>query len=195
MTSDNVTTTPTPEPLPPTCPECGAQIHVAGAPRCWLCQEALTPSPDDPVRRIRLPGHENSPPWGVAVGFFALLLCIGLVFADAVGVLIVMFVVSTPALVRTVFVSIRQREAGAPASIGSVLMSFLASLGIVVTVGIVAATAFFATCFAVGFGVLAFADNWLRGIDGAAWTGMLVGGILAFIIFVLLMRRLWPRKK
>ncbi len=111
MTSENITTTPTPEPPAPTCPECGAEIRVTGATRCWLCREALTPSPDDPARRIRLPNRQDSPAWA-AIGVLALLLCLGLVFSEALGVLIVLLVLTTPALIRTVFASIRQREAG-----------------------------------------------------------------------------------
>jgi hypothetical protein len=197
MTSENITPTPAPGPAKPTCPECGAEIRDPSAKRCWLCKEPLGERPrlsdEELARRIRLPSAKgDSPAWAV-VAVLTLLLFGGLLFTEAYGIVIVLLIVAVPALIRTVVMASRQREAGAPADSASVLVTFLTSLGIVVVVGIAAGVAFYASCFAVCLGM--FSLGGARGSEAYILPiSVGLGLIPCLLVFVLLMRRLWPRK-
>lgn len=190
--SDHITTTPTPEPTKPTCPECGAEIRIPAATRCWLCQEPLAKATAaDMTRQIRrAPVGDSSASQVVAILVLGLLVVLGLMAGQATGVLIGLLILSVPALVRTVVMSSRQRDAGAPAAATSVFFTFLTSLGIVVVVGIASGIAFFATCFVV---CLLQLNSSGKG-DGILAGSVLAGLVTGFIVFLFLMRALWPRK-
>jgi len=203
MTSDQITTAPVPEAPKPTCPECGAEIRDPRAARCWLCREPLTPGPrasEDLARRIRAPELvRDSPAWAV-IGVLGLLVLGGLMFAEALGVLIVLLILATPALVRTVGTAARRRHEGAPADAVDVLTTFLSSLGVVVVAGLASFSAFWFTCLAVSFGMMGVDqvtggrfDN-MRGLEYLLWISAGVGCLVGMVLFVLILRRLWPRK-
>ena len=199
MTSDDITTTPAPGPANPICPDCGAEVRGPNATRCWLCHEPLSgrqaARDAELLRRIRKPALEaDSPAWAV-IAVLIMLLFGGLLFSDAYGVVVVLLIAAVPALVRTVVMASRRREAGAPADSGSVLVTFLTSLGVVFVVGLASGIAFFATCFVVCLGMLS-----TRGHQGPAGeqfilvTSVGLGLIPGLVLFFFLMRRLWPRK-
>lgn len=190
--SDQITNAPNPPPPEPTCPECGAKIRGPRATRCWMCQEPFTAMVrrDDGPNPFRLPEPKaDSPAWAV-FGALAILICGGLMF-DAPGILVVLCILLVPALVRTLVATTRTR---APLSVGSTLLAFFSSIGIVTVVGIAATAAFLATCFAACLGGVVMSGPGLRGINGILIFGCVLGGLIALVVFVLLMRALWPKK-
>jgi hypothetical protein len=72
-----------------------------------------------------------------------------------------------------------------------VALAFFTSLGMVAVVGAATAASFFVTCFAVCMGGLALSrDQKLSGIDSVAIFAVVISGIVALIVFVLLIRAL-----
>jgi hypothetical protein len=160
-----------------------------------MCHEPFTSSAraEDRSNPFRLPDpRTDSPAWAV-FGVLAILLCLGLASEDP-GILIVLLILLVPVLIRTVVVTIRSREAGAPLTVGQTLLAFFTSIGIVAVVGVAAGVAFFISCFAVCLGGLALTNQGFRGMDGVLISAWTIGGLLGLVVFILLMRALWPRK-
>jgi len=184
----------------PHCPYCGAELFSANPLKCWLCHESLTSAADtqaayDPgiADRIRLPESRGDNPAWVVFGILALLVCLGLM-VEAPGILIVLLILATPALIRTVMASSRAQTQAAPAS---ALGMFFSSLGIVAIVGLASVAAFYATCWVVCLGGLALENlKSGRGVNydwimvASVGAGLIPGGAVAFLLF----RRLWPRR-
>ncbi|HUY34979.1 MAG TPA: hypothetical protein VMV69_19685 [Pirellulales bacterium] len=104
---------------PATCPECGADYPSIGQ-RCWLCGAAPPDGAALPDRAAPTAG--NAPENSIAsstrhtfslISLFLVMtlvaVCLG-VFAAAPGLGIVLAIVATPALVRTMIVSSRRRR-------------------------------------------------------------------------------------
>src|SRR5262249_6366042 len=152
------------------CPHCDARIKDPDARKCWLCGEPL-----EPGQLLDRPSilHELAKPrrvWAAgdnpvmdAFGSLALVLLellvgVGLA-SDAPGVLLILLVALTPALIRTLVTTYRQRAEGEKVSAGRVILTFLSSVGVVVVVGLAATAAFYATCFAVCLAGLAISGG------------------------------------
>ena len=185
------------------CPQCGAIIR-AGAKECWLCAadtsfRAGTPEEAawerDLAERIRLP--EPGRDFGVMglFGFLALLVGIGLAIT-APGLLIVVLIVLTPVVIRTIVVA---RKEG-PASMSGPAMAgfFFSTLGVIIMVGLASLAAFYATCFVVCLGGLAVGQAFQPRGDG--WITLLLvasvgaGLVPGFAVAYYLFRRFWPRR-
>jgi len=193
--SRQITNAPNPPPPAPECPECGAKIRDPRATRCWMCHEPLTATAraEDRSNPFRLPQPtRDSPAWAV-FGVLAILLCGGMMF-ETPGVLLVLLIPLVPVLIRTVVLTARSREAGAPMTAGETLLAFFTSIGVVAVVGVAAGVAFLISCFAVCLGGMAVAPGQYGPQDWWMYLALTVGGLIALVVFVLLMRALWPRK-
>src|SRR5438874_203687 len=76
------------------------------------------------------------------------VVCIGL-FHEAPGLAVGVAVLATPVMVHALVKILRRRGEGRPMTGGEVMTTMFASLGVVVMLGVSAAVAFFATCFAI----------------------------------------------
>jgi len=185
------------------CRNCGAKIK-AGAKECWLCAEeasirAGTPEDEawerDLAQRITLPEPRNE--FGVmsVFGILSILIGVGLVIA-APGILVILFIVATPVLIRTMIVSRKETPAGPMTGPGMVGF-FFSTLGVIVMVGLASFAAFYATCFVVclgflGTGGVGRGGRWNEGtiLIASIGAGLVPGLFVAYWLF----RRLWPRR-
>jgi hypothetical protein len=148
MSSENITTESR-------CPHCGTRIK-AGDTKCWLCQEETSiraGMPEDVARgrelarRIKLPEPHREFGVTAVFGVLAILICLGLAM-EAPGVLVVIVVLATPALIRTAMAASKRGE-GAPMSGLGIAGIFFSTLGVIVLVGLASFLAFAVACFAV----------------------------------------------
>ncbi len=183
------------------CPDCGAAVAPQGR-ACWLCGAAI--APHSAVIDAELLGPPPPPePLRITFSISGLLtvttlaaLCLG-VGLNWPGLGIGLAIVILPAMVRTWVIT-----AGAgsiqpkPEEWFAALMSSLAvSFVTMVTVSMAATAAFFGSCFAAAAGseVLGVARGW-DVIPVALWGGGL-GGLVAGIGMLLLLRPLWKRRR
>src|SRR5262249_10549848 len=96
------------------CPNCDALVKDPSRSRCWLCGEPLdeTRTTDRPSRHYEfaLPGRVEAAGDNVALAVFGVLMvliCLGLAI-ETPGVLLILLVVLTPALIRTLVATVRQ---------------------------------------------------------------------------------------
>ena len=197
MSSEQITAArPNPESEPP-CPHCGAEMQRPGARQCWLCREPLvesdgvTPRSGPFSSNIRMPGDRGDNPAFIFLAALAILITIGLAL-EAPGILVVLFIVALPALIRTAVIASRGQSSGALGGVGT----FLSSLGIMVVVGLASFAAFFTTCFVVCLGGLAVNDLHRGRNYDWIWVASIGAGIVpALLVAGLLFRKLWPRKR
>ena len=197
MSSQHVST----EPTGPHCPTCGAALQGCAGRYCWACGEDLAPPHGIttalpvplPVPQLRRPGEAkgDAPLLGM-VGGGALLLCFGLLSLGP-GALILLGILATPALVRTVVTTQRRDREGPPADPGRVLITFLCSIGVVATVGIASAVAFAAICFPIGL----TAEHVFNMGDGSSLFcfGVFAGVVASLAVAITLFRAFWRRKE
>jgi hypothetical protein len=190
--SDQVTNKPAPPPPEPTCPECGAVVRDRLATKCWMCHEPLNvagtggaPNP------FRLPEPRGDNPGWAVFGGLTLLLFAGLAI-DSPGILIGLLILAVPALIRMAVQTERALGAGQTVSFGSMWLAFFTSIGIVAVVGVASAASFFVTCFAV---CLVGMGGSAGGTDRFFILAMILSGIVALIVFILLIRALSRRKE
>jgi hypothetical protein len=195
MSSNQISETPLP-PEKKRCPHCG-EIMAADAEVCWLClekysvQEGLAPilTPTSLDKERVAADWEDSAGWRV-VGFFTLALCVALAI-EAPGILIVLLIVATPAVVRTVVVS---RRAGPGGGEASVVGTFLGALGVAVLVGLASFVAFFATCFVVCLGGMTMADARRGGYDSILPASVAAGLVPGIAVAIYLFKAFWIKK-
>jgi hypothetical protein len=116
-------------------------------------------------------------------------VCLG-VAREAPGLGIALGVVSTPALVRTVFAARRRESTGRPMSVGEKFVAFLGSIAVVVTLCAASGAAFVAICFPIG--LASFSTS--RGGGGGVAIAFTLGIVAGLVVIFFLARRLWPRK-
>src|SRR5262245_15553884 len=109
------------EPTGPHCPSCGAAIRDPGRRSCSLCAEDLAPAHGvttarpAPAPSFRRPAEARGDAPVLAVfGVLALLLGVALLTAGP-GALVLLLILATPALIRTVVATVRRDKEGAPA--------------------------------------------------------------------------------
>ena len=181
MSPDNVTPTPARQPARPRCPECDAEIRDPSSAHCWMCHEPLQGrlhAGEDLLGRIRRPESKGESLAWAAVGVLGVLILAGLASAGAHGILILVLVAALPALLRTVAVASRR---GAPKGEAGTLVTFMASLGMVVALGVAAGAAFFSACF--GFCVVAMGSGKYNPAGGHQFLGVL-GAFVGFFASV-----------
>ncbi|MCO6454564.1 MAG: hypothetical protein J5I93_04530 [Pirellulaceae bacterium] len=148
-----------PEPtLPPVrtafnpCPQCGARREAieAACPGCGWAPPPPRNDADPPAvtwpMRAEAARTFSLESLMLVVTLVAVCLSVG-VWVPGLGILLA--VLSTPALVRTVVVQLRRKAQGQPLSVGEKLTTFLASLGFVVLIGVALLITLFFACLAI----------------------------------------------
>jgi len=183
MSSDQFSDTPLPQEK--RCSQCG-QVTTSDAGMCWLCLERF--SVQEGLHKPPLPPGEpkstkDNAAWAV-VGVIAIVLTVAIAI-EMPGVLLVLIVFATPALIRAIFATEKEPR-GAPTSIGTFTMIFFSSLGIASFTGSAAIAAFVAICFSIGaVGILQFESM------AVVIFGVIAGIIAGTTVAVFLFKRLW----
>jgi hypothetical protein len=177
----------------PECPYCGAKRITSASVPCWLCQEMLPPL-EGPVPGGSVQGPASRVA-AIVVGILVLLIGTGLALA-APGLFLVLALIATPILIRSVVVTRRARREGRPMTGEERVSAFFATLGAVILVGIATIVAFFVTCFAVCLGMLAVSEGGgRRGVEEwilpVSVIAGLVPGILVLVWLTRVIRRRW----
>lgn len=191
------------------CPACGANCD-ASLESCWLCFTAFPAVASEAVEAGRAddrqPAASVSParrnPSSGSYGIMSLLMVITLIavcfgaFTVAPGLGILVSILATPALIRTVFVSLVKQDAGVEVSPADKVLMFAASVGALITAMIVAVAVFFGTCVAACFGAVALDSAGISGdAAGVLFMVLLVGGgILGIVMGIVTLRRLWSKQ-
>ena len=131
------------------CPECSAHLTVA-AERCWLCgadlsAEGKTASPPGAGTDIQTASTFN-----LSTLFLVMTLAAVAAgaFAAAPGLGIFFLVVATPALVRTMVITTRQKASGVASTPLEKVVGFLGSVGVVLALLVAIQIALFIACWA-----------------------------------------------
>ena len=141
-----------------------------------------------------LPEARGDGPALVVFGVLAILVCLGLAL-EAPGVLVVLLVLATPALIRTIVALSRRQTPAAPPSGLAAVGTFLSSLGVVAMVGLASVAAFYATCFVVCLGGLSLGGLQGKGSENWVLVASVGAGLVpGLAVAVLLFRLFWKRK-
>lgn len=132
------------------CPDCDARLKTTDE-KCWLCGrrvvvgEELPRPPVSPQLGRATPGQVQFSLESLFLVITLAAVCLGaLVTSPPLGVLVL--IVATPALIRTLVEGHYARQSGRPLTIGEKLLAFVASTGISLAALIAAGGAFFAAC-------------------------------------------------
>jgi hypothetical protein len=191
MSSEQYSDTPMPDLKP--CPHCG-EMMPAAVPMCSRCVEkhAIQEGLPIPHESRNLPPETTAPPF--AWPFLGVLVIpIGIIAAYyAPGTLVILAVVVTPPLIRTILAGLRRKPDASVSMTQGLSEIFFGSLGVMFVVGMASAVAFFPACFAAGWGCFAVSDSLMGGVGPEAFVfGVVVGGMAGLIVGTWLFRRLW----
>jgi len=160
-----------------------------------MCHTSLTSAKEE-QRPPPGPRRDLSPrgdsPLLIAVGIAAVLVAIGAAI-DEPGILILVLILATPALIRAMRVSdTRSREGG------GFLLDFVGSLGVIVLIGLATAASFYITCAAVCLGGVWISELSKQRSGGFLEALFLPAMVLsvgvAFFVAFKTTRWLWRRK-
>ncbi len=177
------------------CPKCDC-VNKSQSKNCWLCRAELESAKA---------AHGSQPPdfsppmtFGLSTIFLVITLiavCLG-VTVQAPGLGILIFVLATPALVRTIVYGHGIKGSGFKLTAQEKIEAFIASLGVVTLIVIAAVGAFMVVCYPVGLlGSLIAMGNSNGALGGTLFYSGWVLGILAGItVAVLMIRLLWKPK-
>lgn len=133
------------------CSECSADL-AAEADRCWLCGADLS----DDSKTVSTPAAvESISPTANTFTLSSLFLLMTLVavgagvVAAAPGLGVLFVILATPALIRTVAITSKQKARGAATTPGQKIALFLSSIGLVLLVLISLLTALYSACWTV----------------------------------------------
>jgi hypothetical protein len=149
VTSENITTSPAPEPAKPFCPACGAR-RFPNQTTCWLCRKAVPALPQE----VEAESSQSFPQTGSngyeaawpIVAVLGILLLVGLALTGAYGLLILLAIVGFPALGLA---WIAARAEGRGSMSGSNTQTTMGCLGIVALIGLAMFITFFVSCMYV----------------------------------------------
>jgi hypothetical protein len=175
------------------CPKCGATFK-AGDKDCWLCREetairagppARTAPPVDLAERIKMGEPLQDMSSHVFFGVLAIVLGAGLaLLLMAPGILIVLLVLATPAMMRTAYWYWHKKDRQEPLTLVAGLGVFLSTLGLAFMIGVAASIAFCATCTVVFLGGAALSNSlneWLFQLSIA--VGIVPAVFAGFVVF------------
>jgi hypothetical protein len=184
--SEGVTSSP--PPAAARCPECDAPYGGPESRRCWLCGANLPSAtgvseggpPRGGAEEADRPhvAERDSRVGLIVLGVLFLLVGVGLIGgAPCPGAVLILLA----AVALLLGVRRTQREGGPttagdarPTPAGAGVASFVASLGLLVLVGVAAYITFVATCFTVGFGTLVLTGG--EGREGGIVFAVVLGG-------------------
>src|SRR5437667_6023310 len=95
----------------PVCPQCGAKRITSAVQPCWLCG-AILPKLDSPLAGGPVRGREDNPAF-IVIGVLLILVMVGLA-VEAPGLLVVLALAATPALIRSLVVPVAAKPPGSP---------------------------------------------------------------------------------
>jgi hypothetical protein len=172
------------------CPHCGAEVQQLGN-LCWLCRHKHISADPNPYASPRAIG-DNAVQFSLASLFLVMtLLAVGLgIFLLVPGLGVLFAFISTPALIRTMIATGRQRQFGAPLSPAEKISVFFLSWFLMSAIGIAAMVAFVAVCFA---GVLV-TESAGASLETVLGIGALSGLAAALPLTIWLMRITSPAK-
>lgn len=178
-----------PTPIPPPCPVCATGFTATPGTACPACGRTALHSTSVHVPDFRLPptgngasGYDN--PVHIFLGILFAVI-VGLFAIAAPGVLIPVAVFLGFAGIRTARLMSMAKVHEAKSTWGYLFSALLASFGIAVLLGAASAVAFAVVCTTIGV-LTDFA-----GIE----MGLIVGGLVALVGFLVLFIRFWPREK
>ncbi len=188
------------------CAACGS-ANLPESTMCFICGHSLVPDASSPAPSAPavaspppddVPNTAAGPDLSGPVLVIALaILCIG-VGSEEPGLGIGLAVLLTPALIRTLLISREKRQRGAPPTALELAAAGFGSVLVVATVGVAAAATFFGVCWAGFIGGAAASSTFVKGYEPIGY-GLVAGGIAGTVagifVAVILIRRLWPRKK
>jgi hypothetical protein len=114
-------------------------------------------------------------------------VCLG-VLREVPGLGVILILVATPALARTLGAASHRKRVGRPMTAVEKVEAFVASVGVVTAIGVSALIAFVATCVPVGFVTLS------ASFEAGLILAVVVGLVAAVAVGVPMIRRLWPRR-
>ena len=172
------------------CPQCGAQLS-SSAKYCWVCYVKLPP-PDAKVVMASLVPEADYPRRPFQYGLssillvitFAAILCSLIKMNPGLGILVA--ILTTPAMLRTVLVAFRQRQSGEPMTGGDKANIFFLTMAMSLGVIVAACGAFCVTFF------LTCATSLVGKSKGDPFVmSFAVGGIAAIIVAVFISLVFW----
>jgi hypothetical protein len=185
MSDERISSTP----MTPRCPVCADTISSSPGAGCRACGKTFPPAnpfvmPDFRYRSEEwLLGYDK--PIYFGFGFLALLIV--LIFAlQAPGILIPVAVLLLAAGIRTIRLATRPDVDQARSLWGYLLGAAIASFGVAALAGTASAVAFSIVCT----GIAAMGKS----LD-AVFAGAVLGLIVAFVVFLMIFMKLWPRER
>jgi hypothetical protein len=173
------------------CLNCGAK-NPAIEEHCQECGRplAIVIGPPAKIRRLGL---------GTLMLLIAEVAVCLAVMRELTGLGVLMLLVLAPAHVRTVVAVARRKADERPMTWEETLAAFVASMGLMVVIGVAAGIAFGMSCFVGFWGGAGLHSLWpSQGpYEGLAWGlfgGVALGSLAALFVIVVLLRRLWDRK-
>jgi hypothetical protein len=176
------------------CSQCGAFVGIAAA-NCWLCNARMPPLgaavAREPPIRAQLVDSDRPFQFGISslllLITFVAILCSITTMSPGLG--IVVAILTTPAMLRTILVTFRQQQGGKPMSGAGKTGVFLLTMAMSLCVAVAACAAF---CFTFFFTCLAADAGRVGGFRGDPFTlAFIFGGIAAAAVALLVAFVFW----
>jgi len=176
------------------CSNCGTE-NGPQRTQCWLCREPIGPADQPPAAmHTSVPAVRTTRTFSLSSLMLLTALaavCLG-VMRQSLGLGIVLAILATPALLRTVFLAQKKKGPGGSMSSGEKVATFIGALAVVTTIGAAACVAFVAICFPIGLATFNM-HGASSGVALAFLFGIAAGlGTLALGIWLWLFR---PKRK
>jgi hypothetical protein len=174
------------------CPQCGASCALDVA-RCWLCHAELAPATDAEASPSPTQATTQFSIATILLVTTLIAVCLG-VFRISPGLGLAIVAFAAPALIRTFVVGVQQKRVGQSLSIGEKLTAFVASLGIMILVGIAGVVAFQIACWGT-CGLISAANSRSIISDAGFMASVVVGSLAALAIGVWILWATRPRRR
>ena len=149
---------------------------------CWMCDAKLVHG--------QTAKHYSRTSYSLTSSFLVMtLICVSCAIAAvAPGLGILIGIVATPALIRTVLLVGRRKQRGIQPTTSAKVTAFLGYAAVAVLAGLSAVVAFFGCCFVacIGMGILEDASGVRKffGPDGNFATSMAIAAIAGVVVFI-----------
>ena len=166
-------------------------MNPEGNKECWLCK---APASGETTAEPRGGQHATFRLSSLMLTVTLIAVCLG-IWQLSSGLGIFFAIIVAPAFVRTAITAVRQRRLGEPMEIEDKIITFVASIGVVVSVAVASGIAFLVTCWTACAGVVAVSESTGIRTGAGIWASILAGTVAALIVAVLLFRATWPRDR